>query len=97
MKEPQSYERTQNAKMSDKFCWDMGKYLEQMNESLEEDKVNVVAMYLTWTLKLWWSNRVEDLVVRRITEKIENWAEMKEALKAQFGSGVIQVAKRTHG
>jgi hypothetical protein len=77
MKEPQSYDRTQNAKMPDKFCWDMGKYLEQMNESLEEAKVNVVVMYLTWTSKLWWRNRVEDLVVGRIIENIENWTEMK--------------------
>jgi hypothetical protein len=30
---------------------------------------------------------VEDLAAGRIIEKIENWAEMKEALKAQFGHG----------
>jgi hypothetical protein len=42
-------------------------------------------MFLIGTAKLWWKNRVEDLVAGRTTEKIENWAEMKAALKAQFG------------
>jgi hypothetical protein len=30
---------------------------------------------------------VEDLAAGRTIEKIKNWAEMKEALKAQFGLG----------
>jgi hypothetical protein len=77
MKEPQSYEGTQNAKMQDNFCWNMEQYLEQMNESLEEAKVNVLVMYLTWTPKLWWRNRVEDLAVGRIIKNIENWTKMK--------------------
>jgi hypothetical protein len=87
MKEPEPYDGTHNAKMLGNFCWDMEQYLEQMNGSPYEAKVNIVAMFLTGTVKLWWRNQVEDLAARRITEKIENWAEMKEALKAQFGPG----------
>jgi hypothetical protein len=87
MKEPEPYDGTQNAKMLGNFCWDMEQYLEQMNGSPEEAKVNVVVMYLTGTVKLWWRNRVEDLAAGRITEKIENWTEMKATLKTQFGWG----------
>jgi hypothetical protein len=53
-----------------------------LNESSEEAKVNSTKMFLEGIAKIWWRNRVEDLAVGRIVEKIENWAEMKEALKA---------------
>jgi hypothetical protein len=59
--------------------------LEQLNESLDEDKVNVVVMLLTGTIKLWWRNQVEDLVDWRIIEQIENYTNMKASLKAHFG------------
>jgi hypothetical protein len=53
----------------------------------DKAKVNVAMMFLTGTTKLWWRNQVEDLVAGRTIEKIENWAEMKATLKAQFGLG----------
>jgi hypothetical protein len=64
------------------FCWDIEQYLEQWNESLDESKVNAAMMFLTGTVELWWRNRVEDLAVGRIIDRIENWAKMKVALKA---------------
>jgi len=53
----------------------------------EEVKVHVFAMYLTRTMKIWWRNRVEDLVFRRIIENIENWTDMKATLKPHFSLG----------
>ena len=59
-----------------------------MNGSSDKAKVNAVAMYLKGTMKLWWRNQVEDLVAgREVLPEINNWAEMKDALKAQFGLG----------
>jgi hypothetical protein len=47
MKETKPYDRTCNAKLLGNLCWDMEQYLEQLNVSLEEAKVNIVAMFLT--------------------------------------------------
>jgi hypothetical protein len=41
----------------------MEKYLEQLNKSPDEAKVNIVVVFLTGTVKFWWRNQVEDLVV----------------------------------
>jgi hypothetical protein len=87
MKEAELYDETRNAKMLGNFCWDMEQYLEQMNESKDEAKLNVASMFLTRNVELLWRNKIEDLAIERITKKIENWTEMKQALKAQFGLG----------
>lgn len=59
-----------------------------MNGSLDEVKVNAAAMYLKGTMKIWWRSQAEDLVARcEVLPKINNWAEMKEVLKAQFRPG----------
>jgi hypothetical protein len=47
IKEPKPYDGTHNAKFLGNFCWDIEKYLEQLNGSLDEAKVNnVIAMFL---------------------------------------------------
>jgi hypothetical protein len=56
IKEPEPYDGTHNAKLLGNFCWDIEQYLEQLNESLDEAKVNVAMMFLTGTTKLWWRN-----------------------------------------
>jgi hypothetical protein len=84
-KEPEPYDGTHIAKLSRTFYCDIDQYLEQLNGGSDEAKVNVATMFFTGTAKLWWRNRVEDLAVGRTIEKIENWAEMKATLKAQFG------------
>ena len=58
-----------------------------MKGSSGEAKVNVVAMFLTDTMKLWWRNRAKDVASSKIAERIENWEQMKTSLKAQFGPG----------
>ena len=83
IKEPDAYDGTRDAKLLGNFCWDVEQYLDQMNGSLDEVKVNAAAMYLKGTTKLWWRNRAEDLAAgREVLPKINNWAEMKDALKA---------------
>jgi len=84
IKEPEPYDDTRNTKLLDNFCWDSEQYLD-LNASSNEAKVNIAAMFLRGTAKLWWRNRVEDLVAGKIVEKIENLAKMKATLKAQFG------------
>jgi hypothetical protein len=61
--------------------------LEKLNRILDEAKVNVATIFLTGTKNLWWRNQAEELETERTKKKIENWAEMKVALKAQFGMG----------
>jgi hypothetical protein len=56
IKEPEPYDGTCNAKLLGNFCWDIEQYLEQLNKSSNKAKVNVVAMFLTGTAKLWWRN-----------------------------------------
>jgi hypothetical protein len=87
IKEFKPYDETCNAKLLGNVCWDIEQYLEQLNGSLDEAKVNVSTMFLIGTTKIWWRNQVEDLAARRIIENIENWAEMKATLKAQFDMG----------
>ena len=85
MKEPKPYDDTRDVKLLGNFCWDVEYYLEQMNEISKESKVNVVAMFLIGTTKLWWRNRAEDVAAGKVTKQIENSEEMKVPLKAQFG------------
>jgi hypothetical protein len=56
--------------------------LEKLNKSSDEAKLNAATMLLIRTTKVWWINWVEDLEAGRTTKKIENWEEMKVALKA---------------
>jgi len=37
--------------------------LGKLGTCLEEDKVNVVATYLKWNVKLWWRTREKEIVV----------------------------------
>lgn len=82
IKEPDPFDGTHNNKLFGNLYWDIEQYLEQLNGSSGKAKVNVAMMFLIGTAKLWWRNRAEDLTTRRTLEKIKNWAEMKEALKA---------------
>lgn len=88
IKEPDAYDNTQDAKLLGNFCWDIEQYLDQMNDSSDEAKVNVATMFLKGTTKLLWRKWAEDLAVGHdVVSRINNWVEMKEALKAQFGLG----------
>jgi hypothetical protein len=54
-----------------------------MNGSSDEAKVNIVAMFLIGTMKLWWREPSVGFGCLGTTmEKIENWVEMNATLKA---------------
>jgi hypothetical protein len=44
IKEAKPYDSTNNAKVLGNFCWDIEKYLEKMNESLDKTEVNVCSI-----------------------------------------------------
>jgi hypothetical protein len=72
IKKLESYDGSHNAKLFDNLYWDIEQYLEQLNGSADEAKVNATTMFLIGTTKLWWRNRAKDLTVGRIAKKIKN-------------------------
>jgi hypothetical protein len=66
------YDGTYNAKVLGHFCWDNKQYLEKMNGSLDNAKVNVVAMFFMGTVKVWCRNRVKDLAFGCTVDNIKN-------------------------
>ena len=49
--------------------------------------INIVIMFLTRIIKLWWINHGEYVFAQNIKERIENWEQMKANLKNLFGQG----------
>lgn len=71
VKESEPFDGTRDDKLLGNFCWDVEKYLDQMNGCSEETKVNVASMFLKGTVKLWWRTRAEDLASGRNVTRIE--------------------------
>jgi len=59
IKEPEPYDDTHNSKWLGIFFWHIKQYLDQMDGSLVEAKVNIGVMFLTRNMMLCWRNHVE--------------------------------------
>ena len=79
--EPKYYGGARDAKELENFLFDMEQYFLAVRAE-ERVKVTMATMYLSGDAKLWWRTKYDDIQHGRCT--IDNWADLKRELKAQF-------------
>lgn len=78
------YDNDQDEKSLDNYLWDVNEFLSSTKGMTYDVQLKQVIAYFTSSAKLWWRTHLSDEKVRRLTQKIENWQDLKVTLQEKF-------------
>ena len=90
--ESKPFYEVRDAKILEKFIFDLEQYFWATNTMAEEAKVMLVTMHLANDVKLWWRSKYMDIQDGRCT--VDTWDSLKQELRSQFLPGNVEIIAR---